>query len=81
MAFCTSSFSTDTDFADLMYLCASSVVAEGLSSGFLTRHMRMKSENSLLKDLGSLSVGGGLVGIMKMACREGGSEGVSLAHH
>ena len=49
-------------------------MAEGRSSGFFTRHMRMKSENSLLKVLGSLRVGGGLVGIMKMAWSGGGGE-------
>ena len=67
MAFCTSSFSTDTDFAPLMNLCWLRAVADGRSSGFFTRHARMKSEKSLEKDLGSLRVGGGLVGIMKIA--------------
>ena len=43
-------------------------MADGLSSGFLTRHLAMKSQNSGLNFSGSLTVGGGFVGIMKIAC-------------
>ena len=44
-------------------------MAEGLSSGFLTRHRDMKSVKSGVNFSGSFSVGGGLVGIMNIACR------------
>lgn len=42
-------------------------MADGLSSGFLTRQREMKSENSGENLSGSLTVGGGFVGIMNMA--------------
>ena len=42
-------------------------MAEGRSSGFFTRHRDIKSEKSTLNFCGSFRVGGGLVGIIKMA--------------
>ena len=53
--------------ADLMNLCCRRAVADGRSSGFFTRHRLIKSENSLENLFGSFRVGGGFVGIMKMA--------------
>lgn len=42
-------------------------MADGRSSGFFTRQRLIKSENSLENLFGSFRVGGGFVGIMKMA--------------
>lgn len=44
-------------------------VAVALCSGFLTRHFLTKSVNSSDQSSGFLNVGGGLVGIMKIAWR------------
>ena len=52
-------------------------MAEGLSSGFFTKHLEIKSQNSGLNLSGSFTVGGGFVGIMNMAWGkmiEGGGE-------
>ena len=60
-----------------MNLCCSRAVADGLSSGFLTRQREMKSENSELNLSGSFRVGAGFVGIMNIAFggrEEGGME-------
>jgi len=48
----------------------SSCVAVALCSGFLTKHFFTKSVNSSDQSSGFLNVGGGLVGIIKIACRD-----------
>eukprot|EP00835_Amoeboradix_gromovi_P001155 NODE_46_length_27655_cov_0.671796.p14 type:complete len:117 gc:universal NODE_46_length_27655_cov_0.671796:3186-3536(+) len=45
--------------------CSSSP-AVGLSDGFFTKHIDIKSMHSMLKLLGSFKVGGGLFGIIKI---------------
>ena len=67
-AFCVESPYTDPKYVtyeDLLTL--SSCVADILSSGFLTKHLRTKSLMSGDHFSGFLNVGGGFVGIMKMA--------------
>ena len=72
IALWTSAFTIETGLANCVNLCCSSTVADGLSSGLLTRQRLMKSENSLLYSSVCFSVGGGFVGIMKIAlCKEG----------
>lgn len=51
-----------------LLLTLSKSVAVALSSGFLTRHNDVKSINSGDHLSGSVNVGGGLVGIIKIAC-------------
>lgn len=50
-------------------LTCSSCVAVALCSGFFTKHFLTKSVNSSDQSSGFLNVGGGLVGIIKIACR------------
>ena len=52
-------------------------MAEGLSSGFLTRHFEMKSQNSGVNFSGSFTIGGGFVGIMNIAWGQRGVESVT----
>ena len=49
-------------------LTCTSCVAVTLSSGLFTRHLDTKSRNSSDHFSGSLNVGGGFVGIIKIAC-------------
>lgn len=55
-------------FSAEVFTCRS-CVAVALCSGFLTKHFLTKSVKSSDHSSGFLNVGGGLVGIMKIACK------------